>query len=55
MNGYFFVSGENNYVTCGSGSAFEWSHQRVNKTARIPACTSKIKTFKRTHTEFGTK
>ena len=42
MKGHFFVSGENNYVTCGAESEFEWSHRRVNKTARIPACTSEF-------------
>ena len=42
LDGHFFVSGINNYVTCGSATNFEWSHRVVNKTARIPACTSKF-------------
>ncbi|XP_013400283.2 sushi, von Willebrand factor type A, EGF and pentraxin domain-containing protein 1 [Lingula anatina] len=37
--GFFFVSGINNYITCGAGTDFVWSHQVVNASARIPACT----------------
>ncbi|ELU06031.1 hypothetical protein CAPTEDRAFT_219902 [Capitella teleta] len=36
--GYFFVSGVNNYVSCGPSTQYEWSHQLVNKTAAIPNC-----------------
>jgi CUB/sushi domain-containing protein len=41
-DGYFFVSGNNNYVTCGPGSDFQWSHQRGNQTNRIPGCTEEF-------------
>ncbi|XP_013393617.1 sushi, von Willebrand factor type A, EGF and pentraxin domain-containing protein 1 [Lingula anatina] len=37
--GYFFVSGINNYVTCGTDTDFIWSHRVINNTARIPPCT----------------
>lgn len=40
--GFFFVSGINNYVTCGPDSYYKWSHRLVNATARIPTCTRKL-------------
>jgi len=36
---YFFVSGLNDYVTCGAETDFVWSHQLLNHTAKLPACT----------------
>ncbi|ELT94724.1 hypothetical protein CAPTEDRAFT_223058 [Capitella teleta] len=40
--GFYFVSGVNNYVTCGPDTSYEWSHRLVNKTARIPTCTEEF-------------
>ena len=39
---YFFVSGVNNYITCGSETDFMWSHQVMNSTARLPSCTKEF-------------
>ena len=39
--GYFFVSGQNNYLTCGPSTGFVWSHKRANHKAVLPSCTRK--------------
>ncbi len=49
--GYDFVSDmnpgvpNNNYLTCGPETQFEWSHQRVNKSATVPGCTGNLTEF----------